>query len=284
MSASLRASIYLSFMAHLLILVLTPARPPQTDSQQQPIRFQIVESLPKKQESDKQQKGQIVEQNLAPSENSPENSRFLSRHNQRVEKETRAPLAGAFNNEGGTPTQQPEEKPWKPKAQLTSQDLLPSGLMAQPRPARKPTSLNKGPRKQGRPGQLSRTRDHLAGIALGKETLLNTKEFVYYSYYHRIRQQISQYWEPRIREYLRFLWEQDKSLGAVPEWNTQIAIVLNKKGELKAIEVVRTSGLDVLDNAAREAFQKASPFPNPPDGIVDADGNIRIRWDFVIST
>ena len=31
-----------------------------------------------------------------------------------------------------------------------------------------------------------------------------------------------------------------------------------------------------------EAFQQAGPFPNPPKGMLDADGFVRIRWDFIL--
>ena len=34
--------------------------------------------------------------------------------------------------------------------------------------------------------------------------------------------------------------------------------------------------------AAIEAFKEAAPFPNPPAGIVESDGTIKIRWDFVL--
>jgi protein TonB len=37
-----------------------------------------------------------------------------------------------------------------------------------------------------------------------------------------------------------------------------------------------------LDSAAVEAFRQAAPFPNPPKGMVEADGTIKIRWDFVL--
>jgi protein TonB len=46
--------------------------------------------------------------------------------------------------------------------------------------------------------------------------------------------------------------------------------------------VVGPSGLTDLDDAAVEAFRAAAPFPNPPNGIVEGDGLIRIRWDFIL--
>jgi protein TonB len=48
------------------------------------------------------------------------------------------------------------------------------------------------------------------------------------------------------------------------------------------VQVVSDSGVRDLDQAAVEAFQEAAPFPNPPSGIVDSDGTIKIRWDFIL--
>ena len=42
------------------------------------------------------------------------------------------------------------------------------------------------------------------------------------------------------------------------------------------------SGVIDLDSAAVEAFREAAPFPNPPKGMVEGDGTIKIRWDFVL--
>ena len=38
------------------------------------------------------------------------------------------------------------------------------------------------------------------------------------------------------------------------------------------------------DQYSVDAFQKAGPFPNPPKGIVEDDGFVRIRWDFILKT
>jgi outer membrane biosynthesis protein TonB len=35
-----------------------------------------------------------------------------------------------------------------------------------------------------------------------------------------------------------------------------------------------------LDDEAVHAFQLASPFPNPPQGLLEADGSIRFQFGF----
>ena len=64
---------------------------------------------------------------------------------------------------------------------------------------------------------------------------------------------------------------------------TKTIIVLDSEGTLVRVQVIGASGLEDLDESAIEAFRAAAPFPNPPKGIIDPDGKIRIRWDFVIS-
>ncbi|MEK6556576.1 MAG: energy transducer TonB, partial [Bdellovibrionota bacterium] len=63
---------------------------------------------------------------------------------------------------------------------------------------------------------------------------------------------------------------------------TQVVIVLDKAGSLLKVQVVNESGVSDLDEAAVDAFRAAEPFPNPPKGMVEADGTIKIRWDFIL--
>ncbi|HPI41531.1 MAG TPA: TonB family protein [Pseudobdellovibrionaceae bacterium] len=50
------------------------------------------------------------------------------------------------------------------------------------------------------------------------------------------------------------------------------------------VQVIGDSGIQDLDDAAIEAFKAAAPFPNPPKGVVENDGTVQIRWDFVLET
>ncbi|MDX9731530.1 MAG: TonB family protein, partial [Bdellovibrionales bacterium] len=63
---------------------------------------------------------------------------------------------------------------------------------------------------------------------------------------------------------------------------TSVIIILDEKGTLFRVQVVGASGIVDLDDAAVEAFRAAAPFPNPPKGIVEEDGTLKIRWDFVL--
>ena len=65
---------------------------------------------------------------------------------------------------------------------------------------------------------------------------------------------------------------------------TILAITLNPQGGVTAIKVARTSGLDFLDQTAIEAFERAQPFVNPPNGLADAHGDIRFTFGFHVSS
>ena len=114
------------------------------------------------------------------------------------------------------------------------------------------------------------------------KTLLSKREFVYYSYYARIKEAIRQHWEPDVREKVKIIYRQGRSIASAKDRVTQVLVVLNGKGELMRVEVLGQSGVDQLDNAAVEAFRAASPFPNPPKGMIESDGTVKIRWDFVL--
>lgn len=65
---------------------------------------------------------------------------------------------------------------------------------------------------------------------------------------------------------------------------TKLMIVLNDKGTLVRVQVLMDSGVQDLDDAAIDAFRAAAPFPNPPKGIIEGDGTVKIRWDFVLES
>ena len=44
-----------------------------------------------------------------------------------------------------------------------------------------------------------------------------------------------------------------------------------------------TSGVEELDAAAIESFNKAGPFPNPPKEMLE-NGRAKIEWGFVVKT
>ena len=72
------------------------------------------------------------------------------------------------------------------------------------------------------PGVPSSTSDYLKDVTQGAQTMLNTKEFKYFSYYQRIRRQLEQYWEPGLKKRLRAMFERGRSLAEDREHSTRV--------------------------------------------------------------
>jgi TonB family protein len=176
----------------------------------------------------------------------PEDADFLSSHNQKVKKQT----SGSKNL---------SLKDLAPKFEYS---LLKSNLGSTP-------------------NQNSPSGDKIENVDLGFETAVNSKEFVYFSFYTRIRERLEAYWHPGVRDTLNNLLKTN-SISLSQNRRTRLLITLNPQGQLIKVQVLSPSGIIDLDDEAINAFKKAEPFPNPPKGLVEEDGNIKINWDFIV--
>lgn len=122
------------------------------------------------------------------------------------------------------------------------------------------------------------------GVKQGEVTALNTQEFVFFGYFQRIRKSLDRAWNPILRQHIVKLYRKGRHLAGEMDHVTQTLVILNKQGEIVAVKILGTSGVEDLDSAAIEAFNKAGPFPNPPEGMVGQDGFVQIRWDFILKT
>lgn len=122
----------------------------------------------------------------------------------------------------------------------------------------------------------------LDGVEEGDGTFLNTKEFKYATFFLRVRDAVQDQWEDAVsREYRRR--DPMGHIYGTRDRNTLLAVTLRPGGELADIQVSETSGVDFLDNVAMDAFRRAQPFLNPPAGIVEEDGLIRLNFMFKIA-
>lgn len=233
---------------------------------------------------------QIVEQQKQLNDEVPEDSRFLSAFNQKVVKQTRAERNDKFNNtaQGGQPDEGSKEGEKDAQAKVDEPERNKRDRQAGELPALKDLmpkfALTPGPKapKMDENGNPSATDDHLKDVQNGLQTLLSTREFVYYAYYARIKEALRQHWEPNVREKVKIIYRQGRTIASANDRVTQVMVTLNKNGELIKVEVLTQSGVESLDGAAVDAFREAAPFPNPPKGMVEADGTVKIRWDFVL--
>ncbi len=119
--------------------------------------------------------------------------------------------------------------------------------------------------------------DALDDVEEGEETALNSKQWVFASFFNRMKRRVHQNWNPGP------IWLRHDPTGQVYGFKTRVTrvrVTLDPAGELTRIVVTRTSGVDLLDEEAVRAFRAAQPFPNPPGGLVDATGAITFEFGF----
>ncbi len=125
-----------------------------------------------------------------------------------------------------------------------------------------------------------RAEDNYLEVEKGDKTSLNTKEFLYFTYYSLIKEQLQGYWEYHIRQKINQLIMTNVDHVELNK-RAKLLIILNSAGFLKGLTIVKQSGLPELDEAAVNTVQEAKPFPPPPKGLVQ-DGQVVIGWEFVV--
>ncbi len=299
----LKIAVALSLLIHFLSIGMISFRQQIPIDKHNYVDIQMIESQLKKTIPPNKTLGQIVEQSEKPiNDELPDDAKFLSKNNQRIEKQTKAENSGKFKNTSGfakpseefaqnPASQNPPaaEKPIQKKlAKTANQKLLTVkfGELALPKLSDLKPEFKPDPNafvgSEPKGSDASATDDHIKDIQMGVQTLLSTREFIYYTYYNRIKARLRQYWEPKIKEKVSNILRQGRTIASTSEKITKIVIILNESGTLEKIQVIGPSGMTDLDDAAVEAFRAAAPFPNPPKGIIEEDGKIRIRWDFIL--
>lgn len=227
-----------------------------------------------------------------------ENAKFLSSHNQKVTKQTAAQKHGEFKNirkqgpEGENQNEQQQKLArFLPKFDVSKavdnlnerERKFNDGDVPVPMGEKKPEQAqNQGQPARKAGSDLSQSLDYIKDLDPGLETLLSTKEFKYYTFYSRIRQQVNQHWTPKIRSKVDQIYKQGRRIASTEDMITRCLVTLDSNGKLIKIQIIGVSGVRELDEAAAEAFRSAAPFPNPPKGMVDSDGTIKLRWDFIL--
>ncbi|MFP4598715.1 MAG: energy transducer TonB [Persicimonas sp.] len=121
--------------------------------------------------------------------------------------------------------------------------------------------------------------DYLRDVEEGDKTLLNRKKSRYWTFMHRLKEQVAEEWSPG-EEYRRR--DPNGKVYGVKDRFTNLRITLNGDGSLRSLYVAHPSGLDFYDQEAVRAVKEASPFMNPPEGLKDKDGLIHISFGFTL--
>lgn len=121
--------------------------------------------------------------------------------------------------------------------------------------------------------------DHVEGIDEGEGTFLNTREFKYASFFNRMKRGIAQHWNPTPEVRRR---DPTGNIYGIRRRTTVLEVTLNADGALEKVDVQQSCGLDFLDQVAVSAMRSAQPFPNPPKGMMDENGNIVFGFGFTL--
>lgn len=238
-----------------------------------------------------------------------EKAKYLSEKSNTVEKETRAKTGQKFVNSDALQKQvaapriqqqpiEPQPKPekqnkiadQKPTKQNFRHELFDSGFSAYEAMNKQEQTANQQQQQKRqlagaqKSTETSTTNDSLEGVQDDLITKLNTREYKYYGYYNRIKTQLNQWWVPQVQQKFTKMMKQGRTIASEENKVTKLVIVLNGEGSLVKVQVLAESGVRDLDDAAVEAFRQAAPFPNPPKGMIDDDGTVKIRWDCVVES
>jgi protein TonB len=246
-----------------------------------------------------QHKKQIAQSEDSANKDKPKEAAFLSDKDRSFDRQTVSRNVNIFNKAGkgnaaiNQAAQKPEasQKPEVARKKPLLKDLKLSDIgtvamdKAEPQPNRAPASVSTQGLDNGDPlsNGLSATNDYVEEVALGDFTHLNTVEYKFYGFYHRIRQKLEQFWGRSIQEKAHTLFRSGRRLPASQDLITSLQITMNEKGEIIKVKVLGASGVKELDDAAIESFNQAGPFPNPPKDLL-VNGKAVIEWGFVVKS
>ena len=282
------------FMAHMALMLmnmkpdfLTKSHIPAIKT----IKLKLVQEAMK--ELAQSQKRQIVQSEDSTS-NEKKKDAFLSDKDRNFERESVSKNIEQFNraaqgNADMTQKSQPQVSKAKKKSHIKDLKLSDFGIAAgDPFPKEEAHSLrsqsikgmnNGDPQAQG----LSATNDYVEEVTLGDFTHLNTVEYKFYGFYHRIRQKLEQFWGKSIQEKAENIFRSGRRLPASENLITNLQVTLNSRGEIVGVKILGASGVKELDDAAIESFNQAGPFPNPPKELL-VNGKATIDWGFVVKS
>lgn len=281
----LRSSISLSLAVHLFFILAWAAFISGRVIQQAPPRLTWIEVDPaprsavsEKKRSDSQDHSKrVVQTRDGRKVDEASRDAFLGRQNQVVDRETVS--AGKTTQMGVSPR---ARSAGAAAGRERSGQLSRLGIPIFPRPdLGSGGGLGRAADTQWVKGDLL-PQDYVRGLKESEHTALNTKEFVFYGYFQRIRERLDRAWASTLRDHLYRMDRRGRRLASDMDHTTRTVVTLNSRGEIVRVRLVEESGTADLDEAAIEAFNQAGPFPNPPKGMVDINGLIEIRWDFIL--
>ena len=110
------------------------------------------------------------------------------------------------------------------------------------------------------------------GIKEGETVSLNTREFKYYAYFSHIKKQIEMAWNYPSEA-------QEKSWGG----RLNVVFVIEENGRVSSVKLIKSSGYEILDDAAIRAIKFASPFNPIPESLGAERLKISASFEYITS-
>lgn len=262
-----------SVSLHLLLLLLLGfyvSVAPKVSLPSEPITVSIIDSI-----KDQSHSNSIVQPTEGKLVNEAKKDAYLSDKSRVVEEERSSKKIGNSAKSASTSTAS-HQAPTKP---VSLSDIGVKISTSQKSPSEKAKNW-----ASNALGEAVSGGQYMQGMKEGETSALNTKEFVFFSYFERVRKQLDQTWQPLVRSQIERIYKSGRHLASETDFVTRTLITINAKGEIVRVQLLQESGALDLDSAAVNALNKAGPYPNPPKGLLDNIGNAQIRWDFVLKT
>lgn len=294
------SAIIASFALHafsLWCLSLIPATPLMSKSAVDNfVEFVDPETAKPRPENDKEKyivrKHSVPKEMLVPDDPNAKR-RFASDEKRTVLEETRAADSGLTKNRASTHLNQdqlgaiiPERfalKKNRGSFTATAEDGIPTDLEAQSETGEAGRDVPPMPmpdmRRFGLEAGRSTFGDGAPQVKIGEMTALNTDRLLYYSFYERAQDLVYHSWAKYVRAVL-YSYARANATTGDEVWVTRVEIILDKNGRFLKGLIHQGSGLQGLDLAPVHAFREAQRIPNPPAEMIQADGTIRMDWQF----
>lgn len=285
-------AILLALLVHLIILISKFNWPASTA--EVPPRVDLQEIDNKKLEAIRNawKRDLLISKNQTQADSAPNDARFESDRNIRVEKEMRAAQTDVLPKPGAQGEAEDRERP----SSSTSQSAkTPSRAKAAPRlsalgiPILKRSALDPSETADAREAERAEASRRMSRgargadqavldkrLMVGAENMLNAVESRYYSFYSRLYSAVAPIWQSRIREvpYRRNIPPGD--------YTTQVEVILDQQGNLVRVNLLQNSAITEFDRAAIDSWYRIGRFPNPPHDLLDNQGLVRTGWTFTV--
>ncbi|HEX7675270.1 MAG TPA: TonB family protein [Bdellovibrio sp.] len=280
-----------SFLIHLLFLTGVYVIAPLMETKK-PETIEVTLAPPPPPELTKKEKKenekQIVRQALVPEQMKvPEDdtlARFLSEQKQRVKQESQASQNGMTENRSNKSTQIAKKVPPQ-QAQKPRQKEEQKPAETKDKDGYRTVDISKDLQEMN---QLNDGRSSIGealptDVKVGSLTALNTDRYLFYTFYARIEELLRYRWETRVMQSIEGFDRITATNAGNHNWVTEVEFLLDSRGFLQKVIVMKESGMKSFDAAAVNALKDARVFPNPPREMIKEDGLIHIKYGFLVN-